>query len=89
MALVREAECEAAGLDPEVVQRIARRLERVARDAAKEGILIFGGSGFGLLAPIDAGSYPSRLRLAELDGGVWDGGDGGEVANHEGLSFIE
>jgi hypothetical protein len=35
MADASEAECEAAGLDPEQVRRLAARIERAARDAAR------------------------------------------------------
>ena len=87
--MVNEDECIAAGLDPEAVRKIARRIERVARDAAKEGIMIFGGSGFGVLAPVDDRGRGARLRLADLEGGVWDGGDGGQRTDEAGLLVID
>lgn len=47
MARVNEKECEAAGLNPLDVKRIAQGLSRYAKEAQKLGIQVFGGSGCG------------------------------------------
>ncbi len=82
MTRTNDAECTAAGLDPDEVERIARRLERAGRDAKKLGIHIFGGSGSGSLR-FDTPEGP--LIVAQLTGGSWDGGDGGTMPDSEGL----
>lgn len=46
---VHERECEAANIDPDKVQRLARRLARLARDADNLSMTIFGGSDTGTL----------------------------------------
>lgn len=78
---VNEDECEAAGLDPKEVERIAKGLSRYAREARKLGIEIFGGSGTGSLR-FDDGKPPGRLIIAFLDG-HFDGGDGGQGSSTE------
>jgi hypothetical protein len=67
-------ECEAAGVDPEAVRRIARRLSAAAREAEALGLHVFGGTGTGTLRSRDAGD--GALVLAKIDG-AFDGGDGG------------
>lgn len=74
MASVTEKECEAAGLNPLDVKRIAQGLSRYAKEAKKLGIEVFGGSGSGSLRFNDGGN--GNLILADLDGD-FDGGDGG------------
>jgi hypothetical protein len=81
--IVNVPECEAAGVDPEAVRRIARRLSAAAREAKALGLHIFGGSGSGSLRSPNTGS--GALILAELDG-AFDGGDGGaDTFNADGL----
>lgn len=79
---INEDECLAAGLDPKEVARIARGLSRYAKQAEALGIEIFGGTGTGSLRADD--NSPGRLVLAELDG-YFDGGDGGQHQDDEGL----
>lgn len=80
------AECDAAGIDPDKIRSIARRLSSAGRDARALGVTIFGGSGSGTLRihqnPGD--STVGALVLADLDG-QYDGGDGGCVARADGL----
>jgi hypothetical protein len=81
-------ECEAADLDFKAVDRIAKRLERASRDAAKLGLTVFGGAGSGSLRvrPDDRGP---QLIVADIDGGHWDGGDGAERYGDDGLKWGE
>ncbi|MDH0959082.1 hypothetical protein EGJ86_19315 [Pseudomonas sp. o96-267] len=67
-------ECEAAGLDPKEVARIARGLSRYAKQAEALGIQVFGGGGTGQLR-FDDGARGGNLILADLHGN-FDGGDG-------------
>lgn len=76
-------ECEAAGLDPAEVERIARGLSRYARQAEKLGITIFGGSS-GTLRFADRLDNDGDLILASLDG-TYDGGDGAYRPDTDGL----
>ena len=78
-------ECEAAGLDPKEVQRIANGLSRYARQAEKLGLTIFGGgSGSGSLRFFDDPDK-GALIVAWLDG-MYDGGDGAEESHQDGLT---
>lgn len=81
MAYVNEKECEAAGLDPKEVERIARGLSRYAKQAQKLGITVFGGSPGSLRA--DDGQE-QKLIIADLDGS-FDGGCGAASCDSEGL----
>lgn len=81
-SVVNEAECLAAGLDPNEVARIASGLSRYAKQAQRLGIQVFGGSSGGLLRFADGSS--GSLILASLDGD-FDGGDGGLQEDSEGL----
>lgn len=89
MAFVYDAECRAAGIDPEAVSRIARRMERAARDAQKLGLTVFGGSGSGSLrvtsSAIGATIMDGNIVVAHIDGGLWDGGDGACGRGPDGL----
>jgi hypothetical protein len=81
-----EAECRALGLDPDEVERIARRLDRAARDARKLGLEVFGGSS-GSLRSITSGK---PLVVAEITGGTWNGGDGATMRDDDdGLTYGE
>jgi hypothetical protein len=73
MAYIHEKECEAAGLDPKEVLRIARGISKYAKQAQALGIQVFGGSGTGSLRFPDG--WNGDLVLADLDG-TFDGGDG-------------
>lgn len=72
---VNTNECLYLGLDPEKVNAVARRLARVAADAEKLGLTIFGGSTHGSLRKSDSVGY---VIAADIIAGHWDGGDGGE-----------
>lgn len=82
MASINENECEAAGLDPLDVKRIAQGLSRYAKEAQKLGIQVFGGSGSGDLRFDDGGN--GKLIIADLDGD-FDGGDGACSESDDGL----
>lgn len=82
MTRVNEKECEAAGVDPLEVKRIAQGLSRYAKAAQKLGIQVFGGSTGGDLRYNDGGE--GKLILAELDGD-FDGGDGSACESSDGL----
>jgi hypothetical protein len=75
-------ECEAAGLDPKEVERIANGLSRYAKKASALGIDVFGGSGSGSLRFDDGG--PGRLIVADIEGQI-DGGDGSVRHDEHGL----
>jgi hypothetical protein len=81
-------ECEAAGLDFKTVDRIAKRLERAGRDAAKLGLTVFGGAGSGSLR-IRPDPLGPQLIIADINGGSWDGGDGAERYGDDGLKWGE
>ena len=79
-------ECFAAGIDPEIVRRLARRIERAALELQKIGVEVFGGSGHGSLRFDDRFSPAlGSLILASLNG-RWDGGDGGFSEAEDGLT---
>lgn len=82
--MVNSRECEAAGISPQTVEGIRRHLERVCREAAEHGILVFMGSGCSLRA---SDGNPKLLILAPLNipNGDGDGGDGAEIPDDEGL----
>lgn len=77
-----EKECEAAGLDPEEVEKIARGISRYARQAQRLGLHIFGGSAKGTLRNRE--SSGGDLICAILDGN-YDGGDGAFGEDDDGL----
>jgi|TARA_B100000929_G_C15453411_1_gene401963 hypothetical protein len=79
---VNDAECEAAGLDPREVERIAKGLSKYAKQAEALGIQVFGGTGSGSLRFNDGGS--GKLIVAHL-AGDFDGGDGGSGPSGDGL----
>lgn len=79
---INEREIEAAGLDVEEVKRIARGLERYAKQAQAMGMIVFGGSGSGSLRARDG--QEQCLVLAHISG-QWDGGDGAEELDEDGL----
>lgn len=79
---LNEAEIEEAGLDPDKVASIARRIERAAKEAEKLGITVFGGSSGSLR--FDDNSGKGSLILTTLDG-LFDGGCGAERNWGDGL----
>lgn len=80
---INEEEIESVGLDPKKVLSLARRLSNAALEAQNLGIKIFGGSGNGTLR-FDTNDGKAALVLAHMNGN-FDGGDGQEVRDSEGL----
>lgn len=83
MSTVNDVECAAAGLDPQEVARVARGLERYAKQARALGLTIFGSSGNGSLRFDDGESQ--HLVVAEISTPVFDGGDGAARKDADGL----
>lgn len=79
---INDHECIKAGLDPEKVQNLGRRLERIARDCWALRIMIFGGSGMASLRFDDDEGPP--LILANLNTCNVDGGDGASWEHDDG-----
>lgn len=69
---VNARECEAAGLDPKEVRRIAAGLSRYAREAAALGLEIFGGSGTGDLRTEADARRAARAVLKEYSTAMED-----------------
>lgn len=76
-------ECEAAGLDPDVVERLSRRLSKAAREAEAMGLTVFGGTGRGTLRYRPRGD--DRCLIVSDLHGDFDGGDGGTAPDEDGL----
>ncbi len=83
MKYILEEGCEAAGLDEVEVERIAKGISRYAKQAAKLGLHVFGGSGRGTLRQHDPTG--NSIIVATLDGLI-DGGDGGERIDEDGVA---
>jgi hypothetical protein len=82
-------ECRAAGIDPKIVNSLARRLQSITDEAEVLGITLFGGAGGGSLRfrPKSASKVHDPLGaliLASVSG-PWDGGDGGYGPATDGL----
>lgn len=79
MIYADEESCKAAGVDPMKVESLAKRLEKLGREASKMGLFIFGGSGSGTLRTRE--SYGNRnIVVASFgEGSEWDGGDGSTI----------
>ena len=76
-------ECEAASLDPNEVDRIARALSRWGKKAEQMGLKVFGSGNGGALRYDTGEGMP--LVVADLDGGCWDGGGGESPWSPDGL----
>ena len=85
--IVYEEECEAAGLDPKEVARIARGIERYVKQAKKLGLTVFGGGTSGSLRFTDERAMKwGNVIVVYFTEGYWNGGDGGlSSAKGEGL----
>lgn len=79
---INEREIEAAGLDVDEVKRIAKGIEKYAKQAKAMGMIVFGGSDYGSLRARDG--QEQCLILAHISG-HWDGGDGAEELDEDGL----
>lgn len=86
MSSVNERECEAEGVDPRQVARIARGLSRYAKELEAMGLQVFGGGTGGSIR--GQGSTKGRLILAHLNGD-FDGGDGAGHTDEDGLLRAE
>lgn len=84
---VRSEECQAAGLNAGKVRLVALQLEKTGRMAKSLGLTIFGGAGSGTLRINDdpSNSYSRPLIVANVEGNCFDGGDGAECEDAEGL----
>ena len=83
MAHVNTDECEAAGLDPKEVLRIAKGISRYVLQANALGMFVFG-SGEGDLRYTDQPRVAGDLKVAVLDG-IIDGGAGDDHDWGDGL----
>lgn len=59
-----ENECLAAGKDPEAVRKLARTLDRAAKQAEALGVKIFGGSGNGTIRSYDGDAQHPHIEWA-------------------------
>ena len=86
MAYTFEEECFAAGVKEDEVLRIAKGLSKYAEQARAMGLTVFGGTGGGSLRKRATGgpADSSMLVVAHLDGS-YDGGDGAEETDENGL----
>jgi hypothetical protein len=73
---VNEKECAAAGLDPDDVKSLARRLEGCGMTTQRLGLTIFGGSGGGDLRSGRFRIGSRAVIVAHIAGNCWDGGCG-------------
>ncbi|WP_024691621.1 hypothetical protein [Pseudomonas tremae] len=74
-------ECIAAGIDPDVVERLRRRQERLLKEMAAAGVALFCGSASSLRpAHVDV-----MLILASINEGYTDGGCGAALVGADGL----
>ena len=76
-----EAECSAAGVPVEVVERLRKRQERLLRDMHAAGVSLFCGSSSSL-RPVHG---DTKLILATITEGVVDGGCGAAWVRSDGL----
>jgi len=78
---VDENACAVLGIDPKEVARLARRLERIGKDAQRLGLTVFGASGSGCLvaeAPTQLQSRNGEMNLMEVASVLGRGFDGGD-----------
>lgn len=79
---VNDNECEAAGLDPKEIKRIAAGLQRYIKQANKLDLQIFGGSDTASLRFDDGGC--GQLIVAAINGNI-SGGCGAASDHDDGL----
>lgn len=85
MAYLNDDECEAAGLDPKKVLSLARRFERLSKEADAMGLHVFGGSGSGTLRFPDRDGRKTSLIVASICPNGFDGGCGASREDENGL----
>jgi hypothetical protein len=78
---VNQNECKAAGLDPEVVDRLRARQEKLLKDMARAGVALFCGS----CSTLRPASGDMTLILAGIVEGYTDGGCGASSVCEDGL----
>lgn len=88
MIYADEESCKAAGIDPKKVESLARRLDKLGKQAEKMGLFIFGGSGAGTLRTNEEYEHGQIVVGFIGGGGTWDGGDGG-VREIDGVQYGE
>ena len=81
---VHRDECEAAGVDPEKLKRLAARLSKCGKELKEMGLEVFGGSGSGSIRTSMGFDGKGQLVLADIDGS-YDGGDGAASYGEDGL----
>jgi hypothetical protein len=74
-------ECEKVGVDPKVVDRLARRLEKVCAEADKLGLTIFFGSHNSIRAKDEKSDSEGELILCNL--AIRNAGGGAGYARHD------
>lgn len=79
--MVHEEECESAGIDPAVLQRLANRLERLLKDMERAGLDLFCGS----TSSIRPYNGDRKLILYTLDQCNVDGSCGAYSYGNDGL----
>lgn len=88
MIYADEKSCRAAGVDPKKVESLARRLNKLGKEAEKMGLFIFGGSGTGTLRTEKEYDHGQIVVGVISYGGTWDGGDGG-IRENDGIQYGE
>lgn len=81
---VHRDECEAAGVDPEKLKRLAARLSKCGKELKEMGLEVFGGAGAGSIRTMSENEGKGQLILADIDGN-FDGGDGAARHDEDGL----
>jgi hypothetical protein len=82
---VFEDACEHAGLPTTEIKGIAKELERLAVQAQKLGLQVYGGTyGSGNLRYADKGDAQPLIIVAGIKGD-WNGGDSAGVLDEKGL----
>ncbi len=76
-------ECKHYGIDPKIVERFEKRIERLLRDMDKYGLSLFCGSAGTIRADDFYEGMP--LVVGHIRGTNHDGGDGGVSSEYDGL----
>ncbi len=62
-SIIHDDQCMAAGVDPDTVDRLSRRLVQVCRAAEQLGLYVSGGLGTITLRPADDPGHPVLSRV--------------------------